>query len=386
MTLTNQQEEGLKIAVSRYKAGEPYTVISGFAGSGKSTLVKFIISALNLNDEQVEYVAYTGKAAKVLRDYGCRNAKTAHKLLYYAQRRKNGTFKFIPKKSLDGNPKLIVVDEVSMLPQDMWKLLLSHGVPVIALGDPAQLSPVAGNSHVLDKPHVFLSEIIRQAQESEIIRLSMDVREGRSLKPFKGNEVQVISKRDIKEGMYTWADIVICATNRKRFELNNKIRKIIFGFKDDNHQPVEGDKVICLHNNYDILSMDENNMLINGAIGTISNISLHNTYLYKPRMVADFLPDEYETMAGLFSQVHMDYGRFITGEDTVTPETFIKYKADLPESFDFGYAITCWKAQGSEYDKVLLFEEGFPRDREEHKRYIYTGITRAKQRLVLVRN
>lgn len=136
MILTAKQEEGLKIAVERYRAREPYTIISGYAGSGKSTLIKFIISALNLPEERVAYVAYTGKAANVLKQKGCPNATTAHKLLYYANKTPNGGFVFRPKPTLEIPYKLIVVDEVSMLPRDMWNLLLSHHIYVLACGDP----------------------------------------------------------------------------------------------------------------------------------------------------------------------------------------------------------------------------------------------------------
>lgn len=137
MILTTKQEEGLRIAVQRYKAHEPYTVISGYAGSGKSTLVRFIISALGLKNQQVAYIAFTGKASQVLVQKGCPNATTAHKLLYYSHRNKDGTFTFRPRKTLE-NPflKLIVVDEVSMLPLSLWNALLSHHIYVIALGDP----------------------------------------------------------------------------------------------------------------------------------------------------------------------------------------------------------------------------------------------------------
>ena len=97
MILTNKQEQGLKIAVERYKNREPWTCISGFAGTGKSTLIKFIIAALNIPPEQVCYVAYTGKAAQVLKQKGCPNPITAHKLLYKAKPMPNGTYKFVPK-------------------------------------------------------------------------------------------------------------------------------------------------------------------------------------------------------------------------------------------------------------------------------------------------
>lgn len=121
ITLTSKQMEGLKIAVSRYQNKEKYTVISGFAGSGKSTLVKFIIEALNVDpEEEVAYVAFTGKAAAVLAQKGCPNATTAHKLLFKAKPMPNGSYKFIPRASLENDYKIIVVDEVSMLSKDLW--------------------------------------------------------------------------------------------------------------------------------------------------------------------------------------------------------------------------------------------------------------------------
>lgn len=106
-------------------------------GTGKSTLVRFIIAALGFNDKEVAYVAFTGKASQVLAQKGCPNATTAHKLLYYSRQRKDGSFAFTPRKSFENKSlKLIVVDEVSMLPNTMWELLLSHNIYVIALGDP----------------------------------------------------------------------------------------------------------------------------------------------------------------------------------------------------------------------------------------------------------
>ena len=103
------------------------------------------------------YVAFTGKAAEVLRHKGCPNAMTAHKLLYHSKPLPNGRFKFTPKGSLDKEFKVIVVDEISMLPVDLWNLLLSHKVYIIACGDPFQLPPIdkKTDNHVLDQPHIF---------------------------------------------------------------------------------------------------------------------------------------------------------------------------------------------------------------------------------------
>ena len=120
MVLTNKQEQGLKIALSRYNFGLPYTVISGYAGTGKSTLVKYIVEALNIDEDKVAYIAYTGKAANVLKNKGCKNAMTAHKLLYYSARDKEGNFIHRPRERLADDYELIIVDEVSMLPAEMW--------------------------------------------------------------------------------------------------------------------------------------------------------------------------------------------------------------------------------------------------------------------------
>lgn len=105
-------------------------------GTGKSTLVKFIVAALGLAERDVCYIAYTGKAAKVLREKGCPNAMTAHRLLYQSYPRTDGTFYHKIRRPLEYPYKLIIVDEISMLPKELWDLLLSHNIPVICLGDP----------------------------------------------------------------------------------------------------------------------------------------------------------------------------------------------------------------------------------------------------------
>ena len=110
LVLTNGQETGLSVAIERYKSGQPYTTIVGYAGTGKTTLVKFIVEALNLDDSDVVYIDYTGKAALVLRNKGCVNAMTAHRLLYKSEELPDGTFKHTPKKKLDKHYSLIVCD------------------------------------------------------------------------------------------------------------------------------------------------------------------------------------------------------------------------------------------------------------------------------------
>ena len=82
ITLTKKQALGLDIAVKRFYDNEKYTVISGYAGTGKSTLVKFIVQALPVDPEDVVFATFTGKAAQVLISKGNTNAMTLHRLLY----------------------------------------------------------------------------------------------------------------------------------------------------------------------------------------------------------------------------------------------------------------------------------------------------------------
>ena len=393
MILTNKQEEGLKIAVARFKAREPWTCISGYAGSGKSTLVKFIVSALNIPEDEVCYVAYTGKAATVLKQKGCTNAMTAHKLLYWSSPTPTGKFIFKPRTTLENPYQVIVVDEISMLPKPMWDLLLRHKVYILALGDPGQLPPINKDedNHVLDTPHIFLDEIMRQAQESEIIRLSMHVREGKPIATFEpaGAQVQIYRPNQIVSGMYSWADQILCATNAKRIELNNYIRSQK-GFNPN--APEIGDKIISLRNHWQTISTSGSWALTNGAIGTITKYDIEKPYLpfYISQtpieyMMTDMVLEDEDT----FIRLPIDYQHFITGAPSLTPrQSYLLNKnenaPDAPFEFAYAYAITAHKAQGSEWDKVLVFEEGFPFNKEEHRRWLYTAVTRAKDKLVLI--
>lgn len=389
ITLTKKQEEGLKIAVARYKNHEPYTCIAGYAGSGKSTLVSIIVSALHLYEGQVAYIAYTGKAAQVLRTKGCTTAKTAHKLLYRSVlNERTGKYVHLPRNRLDGPYRLIVIDEVSMLPKEMWELLLSHHIHVLALGDPGQLPPVkAEGNGVLDHPHIFLDEIMRQEQDSEIIRLTMDIRAGKPLELFRGQDVRVVNQNELNQpGIWLWPDQILVGKNATRHSINTFLRKELYG--RDNPLPQDGDKIICLRNDWET-SNASGDALVNGLTGTIERINPRtpaNLFVEKT-FLADFIPD-YEG-SGVFDQLEMDECLFTThtlGKNKINPEYSIP-REFAPEQFDYGYAITTHKAQGSEYNKVLVLEEAFRgQSREDHIRWLYTAATRASQKLIIVKN
>lgn len=318
---------------------------------------------------------------------------TLHKLLYDSIPRQGGGFIRIPKRQLEYS--IIVVDEVSMVPKSMIDMLLKHRVYIIFLGDPFQLPQIDKNEghDLLDHPHIFLDEVMRQAAESEIIQLTMKIRAGESIDFFQGKEVMVIPRSSLVTGHLTWADQIITATNASRITFNNQMREIL-GYKG---LPQDGERMICLRNYWDDLSESGSSSLVNGTTGKIRNP--FETFRMAPNYVkmrnhkidiiqGDFIADD----GNVFPKVEMDKKMAMTGEFSLDwRESYALGKLApklgniVPREFTFGYAITCHKSQGSEWDKVLVIEEKFPFDKTEHARWLYTACTRASEKLVLVR-
>ena len=399
MILTKKQEEGLDIIIDRWRSGCKETVISGYAGTGKSTLVKFAIQALidanyDIDPERdVCYAAFTGKAAEVLRKKGNHNVMTLHKLLYDHFPKPNGGFFRKPKMSLEY--KLVVVDEVSMAPKSLMEQLFSHrGVYVICLGDPFQLPPIDKDSdnYLLDNPHIFLDEIMRQEEGSEIIQLTMKIRNQEPIEYMEGEDVKILPKEDLNTGMLFWADQVLVGTNKERNRINSTMRELL----GRSNAPEDGDKVICLRNYWDTFS-ETDDPLVNGTIGYLQNS--FETERFIPRFVrcnytsfpviqGNFITDSEE----VYCNLEMDKTMILTGNKCCDWRTAYqlsklheKYGEIVPKEFAYAYAITCHKSQGSEWDKVLVIEEKFPFDRIEHARWLYTACTRASNKLVLIR-
>ena len=384
MQLTRGQEAGLKIAVERFRNKEPYTVISGYAGTGKSTLVPFIVETLNIPEEKVVFATLTGKAALVLRNKGCQNAMTLHKLLYIPKKIPNSDeVEFIPRETLEGSPELIVVDEASMVSKEIFDLLLTHKVHIIFLGDTFQLPAISESANILEQPHVMLTEITRQALDSPIIRLSMDIREGKSLNYGGPKEAKIMSQEKISKALLLGADIILCGRNDTRRILNDKVRKLKWEDKYT-EGPVNGDRLICLRNYWRVTDMEGETPLLNGLIGTINKITTKDTKALHPKLTGAFVDD----VGNVFqkNKFNIDYKLLTTGEPTVNSNNWQNfYRVQKPLEFDYGYVVTTWKAQGSQWDKVLIFEEDFPYDKETHAKFLYTSVTRASEKCILVR-
>ncbi|MBK9080549.1 MAG: AAA family ATPase, partial [Rhizobiales bacterium] len=178
MKWSPQQEDALARVGAWLAAGEPQVFrLFGYAGTGKTTLARHVADQA---DGEALFAAFTGKAALVMRSKGCRNAQTIHSLIYRPADTESETPTFtLNHESAAARAELIVIDECSMVDEELGRDLLSFGKPVLVLGDPGQLPPVKGGGFFTDaEPDAMLTEVHRQASDDPIIRLSMIAREG----------------------------------------------------------------------------------------------------------------------------------------------------------------------------------------------------------------
>lgn len=376
-------------------------VLAGYAGTGKTTLLKHVVcETLGLvPDESAAFVTPTGKAATVLIRGGI-SATTLHRLIYQSMTQEqeveiNGkTVKiekliFKRRESIDKAIKLIVLDEASMVSDGVLFDLLEYGVKLLLCGDNAQLPPVEGLNTFLKQPDYTLTAIVRQQLDNPIIRLAQMAREGKFI-PFGnyGNSVAVISKRSFigerRKSSFLKADQIICGTNKTRTAINSEIRS----FRRLGQLPETGDKLICVLNNWEqYIDGDYRFNLVNGIIGTAYDPFYdHNTGIgfmqFKPDFLDEFCPEAIPFDTGIFTQdrylfKHGDYfEKFDENGEPVGAFTLNR--------FEYGYCISCHKAQGSEYDNVIVFDESYA-FKEDKDRWLYTALTRAKKKLILLR-
>ncbi|MDH6296114.1 exodeoxyribonuclease-5 [Agrobacterium fabrum] len=375
MLFSPQQDEALK-AVSRWlKEGRtPVFRLFGYAGTGKTTLAKHFAENV---DGEVLFAAFTGKAAQVLRSRGATNARTIHSLIYRprgeetVEDEETGKTSVAPMFSINrqsplAKAALIIIDECSMVDEQLGKDLMSFGTPILVLGDPGQLPPVSGGGFFTEQePDFLLSEIHRQAKDNPIIHLAMDVREGREIMRGDYGSAQVISRSEVTQSLVLEADQVLVGTNRTRRRYNQRLRELK-GFSAD--YPQSGDKLVCLRN-------DPAKGLLNGSLWQVMSSSRETV---KPGINLMIRPEDDDMDRGA-AKIKLLKAAFEDVETEIPWSTRKRY-----DEFDFGYALTVHKAQGSQWNNVVLFDESYA-FRDSRERWLYTAITRAAETLTIVR-
>jgi exodeoxyribonuclease-5 len=394
MKLSPQQEEALDL-VGRWlkKKDKPFFYLGGFAGTGKTTIAKLLIEGVN------NYVcgAYTGKAALVMRNAGLRNAKTIHSLVYKPippsklayddlYKKYEATRDYTEKAKLERelveaqqlrfevdensaikDADLVLLDEVSMVNEIQGADVLSFGKPVLVLGDPGQLPPIHGEGYfTAGDPDYMLTEIHRQAADNPIIKLATMARKGEYIAQGEYGDSLVCHSSQISRGMVKEADQLMCGTNATRRGANMKLRTIM-GKQDI--QPTAGERLICLKN-------DGKLGIFNGQMFTVEKIIEDTGHTILMKVLPDGEEDTIEVRA--LSAFFKEY-RY---PGTLSKMNFWDLK--YGQQFDYAYCITVHKAQGSQFDFPILFDDGFAkRDIETRKQWLYTGITRAAKKLVI---
>lgn len=383
--------------ISEGPSRAPSFYLGGFAGTGKTTIIPNLIDAAGFDADQVGFCAPTGKAALVLQRKlqaaGLEvSVQTVHKTIYQPPEiRSKGwaddlTFRLNPEAWVaTPDCRLIVVDEASMIGNRIGADLMSFGKPVLAIGDPGQLPPVEeAGFFTAGQPDFFLTEVHRQARDNPIIALATDIRQGVPLRHGTLGDRVVIAKPGTVEvpDRVDAMPQVICGTHRRRWALTTVIRDTL-GF--EGKFPEAGERLICCKNSRYLHG------LVNGA-GAVATAPV-GIAPDDPYAASLFAVDENgEPLArdtngapvpvrcyrGLFDEHDLRTRGGVHGNRQIA-----KFKWRELEHFDWGWVITCHKSQGSAFDHVLVWDEAHV-FRDDWKRWLYTAITRAAERLTII--
>ena len=410
--LTKDQNSALATLWDWYhsKQRSPYIILGGLAGTGKTTIISMFRNMLP-KDLSVAFVAYTGKAASVLKSKLAVQSKNAlyqdfcgtiHSMMYEPITDENNSvidWRKIAKQNFD----LIIIDECSMVTKDIFEDILSYEIPVICVGDHGQLPPIESNGfNLMNNPDIKLETIHRFGENSELLKVSMMARlEGKIRYGDYGNQVFKVTVRDsrIKDFLKSCdtfdTSMVLCGFNKTRIKMNAKIRAMLQRVDND---PIVGDRVVCLKNNKNSHGCP----IYNGMTGTIETLrSFKNCHDVKIKMDGEdtcykgvisknaFMREKYDGTEEFIYRKDLEMFRKIKsigdyyGINNAVKEKNTKVFLD---TFDYSYCMTVHKSQGSEYKKVLLIEEGkhiWDKD-GMWNRWLYTAVTRAKEQLMII--
>ncbi len=362
------------------KNKSPFITLGGYAGTGKTTLLSIFRKRIK-KKYRVAFCSFTGKASIVLsdklREYNSIQKKdfigTIHSLIYSPIINDKDEIVGWEKRDMILYD-LIIIDESSMVNETIWDDLCSYDIPIIAVGDHGQLPPIHGKFNLMEKPNILLEEIHRQSEKNSIIQLSIKARKSGKInyKKYASNILKISrNESETKERLneifsnFNKDTLVLCGLNYTRVKLNRYIRSLLhFSLPT----PQVGDRVICLRNNHvkDIY---------NGMLGTINSIESDNEDWYYSEIQFDNIDSTY---SGLIYKKQFDQFR----PQNFSSNRSLTLKGDL---FDYGYAITVHKAQGSQARRVVLFEERFSKmDDNMWRRWLYTAVTRAQEELFII--
>jgi exodeoxyribonuclease V len=369
--------------------------LAGYAGTGKS----FLISRLAKTFEQSMRFAFctlSGKASSVLylklKEQGFEiNDRhfcgTIHRLIYKPIENENGEVVYWAKKDAV-EYDVIIIDEASMISEDIFQDLYSYNTKILAVGDHGQLPPIEGKFSIMQSPDIKLERIHRQAEGNPIIQLSIYIRENGCLPPnYKNNNnVSIVAKNQYRSVMaktYSRSErsnldnVILCYKNATRNKINTDVRKIIFG--GDIKTPMIDDVVICLRNN-----AKGKQFIYNGFRGYLASVDDDDdNYICNLNFPTEDLKFDKERLC------KYQFGHpktFSSFSELEAFDMWVTSWADLGLLFDYGYAITVHKSQGSQFDNVIIFNERpFPVDDDTYKRWLYTATTRSSNKLTIIK-
>ena len=395
-----------------------YLTLGGYAGTGKTSLIADVRKSLP-RKWRVAFAAYTGKASGVMKnkllDANAVNEydyiSTIHGLCYHVRTDPDtGLNIFERKYHLDYN--LIIVDEASMVNQELFHDLRRYGIPILFVGDHGQLPPISSDDfNLMTDPVIKLEEVHRFGSNTALLDISVMAREGTRI-PFKkfDDKVAKVNENDpmvndfILNRLGDFSDgVCLCGTNNTRADVNQLIRLNYGVISDiDDKVPRVGDRVVCLRNNRAYVEPIYNGML--GKIESISDISGSGCDALNDAWNISVSVDDGFVYRGMANKHHFGELKYSTdGKEFVTLGELMKMKSKLTikerklmrgklakrklysDAFDVGYCLTAHKSQGSEWGNVMLFEEtsGYW-DEDYRRKWLYTAVTRSNNRLLIV--
>lgn len=444
---TTQGQQTLLMKLSEFILGrnsDHIFIIKGYAGTGKTTIVRSLVQSLPALNGKTVLLAPTGRAAKVLSNYTNKQAFTVHKKIYHKKPIYDGGFAFTLQQNLHTNT-IFIVDEASMIANSgglnagrLLDDLVSYvfngtNCKLILIGDTAQLPPVgldispALDLEFMKATYYFqvdsfeLQEVVRQTKDSGILTNATSIRnqikKNENQKPsfelmgFK--DIVRLNGDELEEALndaynkYGAEDaMVICRSNKRANIFNQQIRARI---RWQENELSSGDYLMVVKNNYFWLPEESKaGFIANGDIVKLTRVGkiqeMHGFRFADVRMLMIDYPDEPELETRLLLDTIMSEAPALSQEDN--KKLYESVQQDYSDIADrrmrlkkvkedpffnalqvkFAYAITCHKAQGGQWPCVFV-EQGYLTDEminTEYLRWLYTAVSRATEKLYLV--